>query len=150
MLVRKGVINHYDFGIPGIYQVRFIYMYLLNYVLLISMVTSPLLSQVKEREIFSWIYFRESFFFNILHGFNFAKWLPLDFSRGFIFANISFISVLYNLVFSRFVLQLVVVVTLQQQLENNFFIRSMKKWSKNSIQSQRRRHIIFVYTDFDF
>ena len=47
MLVRKGVINHYDFGIPAIYQVRFIYMYLLNYVLLISMVTSPLLSQLK-------------------------------------------------------------------------------------------------------
>ena len=41
-------------------------------------------------------------------GFNFANWLPVDFSRGFIFANLSFTNVLYNLIFSWFVLQLVV------------------------------------------
>ena len=35
------------------------------------------------------------YFFYISHGFNFAIWLQVDFSRGFIFANLSFINVLY-------------------------------------------------------
>ena len=69
-----------------------------------------------RREIFRQIYFRESFFFlfffffffffDISRGFNLANWLPVDFSRGFIFVNLSFSNVLYNLIFSWFVLQL--------------------------------------------
>ena len=45
---------------------------------------------------------------NILREFNFVNWLPVAFSRGFIFANLNFINVLYILIFSWFVLQLVV------------------------------------------
>ena len=56
----------------------------------------------KVREIFV------SHFFNISRGFNFANWPPVDFSRGFIFANLSFINVLHILIFSWFVFQLVV------------------------------------------
>ena len=56
----------------------------------------------KVREIFV------SHFFNISRGFNFANWPPVDFSRGFIFANLSFINVLHILIFSWFVLRLVV------------------------------------------
>ena len=41
-------------------------------------------------------------------GFIFANWLPVEFSRGFIFTNLSFINVLYTLIFSWFILQLVV------------------------------------------
>ena len=52
--------------------------------------------------------FSRVIFFNVSCGFNFANWLPMDFSRGFIFANLSFIKVLYILIFSWFVLQLVV------------------------------------------
>ena len=37
-----------------------------------------------------------------------ANWLPKDFSRGLIFVNLTFINVLYILIFSWFVLQLVV------------------------------------------
>ena len=62
-----------------------------------------------------------SHFFNISHGFTFANWLPVDFSQGFIFANISFINVLYNLIFSWFVLQLVVVVTLPATIREQLF-----------------------------
>ena len=39
-------------------------------------------------------------FYNISRGFNFANWLPVDFSRGFIFEYLSFINVLYILIFS--------------------------------------------------
>ena len=46
--------------------------------------------------------------FYISCRFNFAKWLPVAFSRGLIFASLSFINVLYILIFSWFVLQLVV------------------------------------------
>ena len=49
-----------------------------------------------------------SLFFNISRGFNFANRLPRDFPRGFIFTNLSFINALYILIFSWFVLQLVV------------------------------------------
>ena len=52
--------------------------------------------------------FSRVIFFNISRRFNFANWLPVDLSRGFIFANLSFINVLYILIFSWFVLQLVV------------------------------------------
>ena len=55
-----------------------------------------------RREIFSWIYFRESLFLNISRGFNFANWLPVDFSRRFIFMNLSFINVLYISIFFYF------------------------------------------------
>ena len=44
-------------------------------------------------------------FFNISRRFNFANWLPRDFSRGFIFENLSFINIL---IFSWFVIQIVV------------------------------------------
>ena len=67
-----------------------------------------LLTFTLRREIFPWIYFHESFFFNISGGFNFANWLPVDFSRAFIYANLSFTKVLHILIFSWFVLQLVV------------------------------------------
>ena len=39
-------------------------------------------------------------FYHISRGFNFANWLPVDFSRGFIFEYLSFINVLYILIFS--------------------------------------------------
>ena len=48
-----------------------------------------------------------SHFFNISPGLNFANGLLVDFSRGFIFGNLSFINVLYTLSFSSFALQLV-------------------------------------------
>ena len=52
--------------------------------------------------------FASHLFFNIPRGFNFANRQSVDFSRGFIFANFCFINVLYILIFSWFVLQLVV------------------------------------------
>ena len=52
-------------------------------------------------------YLPKSFLFNISRGFNCANWQTVDFSRGFIFTNLSFINVLYILIFSWFILQLV-------------------------------------------
>ena len=63
---------------------------------------------LKERNycmnLFLWVIF----FFNISHGFNYVNWLPMDFSQRFTFVNVSFISVLYVLIFLWFLLQLVV------------------------------------------
>ena len=52
--------------------------------------------------------FSRVIFFNILREFNFVNWLQLDFSQKFVFVNLSFISVLYVLIFLWFVLQVVV------------------------------------------
>ena len=66
-----------------------------------------LLDYLKERN------FRMDLFSRVIFSnsceFNFANWLLVDFLRGFIFANqyFRFISVLYILIFSWFVLQLV-------------------------------------------
>ena len=48
---------------------------------------------LSSEEKFSGGFIFASHFFNISRGFNFANWLPVDFSRGFIFANLSFINV---------------------------------------------------------
>ena len=118
LFVRKGVTNHYDFGIPAIYQVRFIYIYLLNCFINLHGYLSSITSKVKR---FSRGFIFASHFFNISHGFTFANSLPVDFSQRFIFANISFINVLCNLIFSWFVLQLVVVVTLPATIREQLF-----------------------------
>ena len=57
--------------------------------------------------IFSSGFIFASHFFNISRGFNFTNWLPVDFTPEFIFVNLSFINVLYILIFSWFFLQLV-------------------------------------------
>ena len=55
-----------------------------------------------RREIFAWIYFRESFF-------KYFAWIQFpELVTGGFFANLSFIKVLYILIFSWLVLQLVV------------------------------------------
>ena len=50
-------------------------------------------------EGFSCRFIFASHFFNISIALNFVNWLPVDFSRRFIFANLSFIKVLYTLIF---------------------------------------------------
>ena len=52
------------------------------------------LQQSEFRSVISW-------------GFDFTNWLTMDFLRGFIFVNLSFINVSYILIFSWFVLPLV-------------------------------------------
>lgn len=52
--------------------------------------------------------FSRDIFFDISRGFNFANWISLDFSRKFVFGNLSFSNVLHILIFLVFVLQLVV------------------------------------------
>ena len=66
------------------------------------------LNNIYFKERFSCGFIIASHFFNISRGFNFANWLPMDFWWGFTLANLKFINVLYILIFSRFVLQLVV------------------------------------------
>ena len=90
---------------------------------------SVLLILKNEKKIlFAWIYFRESFFCNISCGFNFANWLPVDFSWGFIFMNFSFINVLYILSFSWFVLQPVVCMQVTELLLSFFDISNRIIW----------------------
>ena len=60
-----------------------------------------------RRKTFVWIYFHESFFFKILRRFNIGNCVPVDFLRGFVFVNLSFVNVLCFLIFSWFILQLV-------------------------------------------
>ena len=48
-----------------------------------------------SEEKFSWEFIFSSHFLIILHGFNFANWLPLDFWWGSNFRNLSFINVIY-------------------------------------------------------
>ena len=68
-------------------------------------------------------------FFNILRGFSLANWLPGAFSRGFIFTSLSFINVLYILIFSCFVLQLVVCESLI-----SIFQIALFRYEKSSIE----------------
>ena len=60
------------------------------------------------REKFLHRFIFESHFFDISREFNSANWLPVDFSRALIFANLSFINGLYNLIFSWLDLQLII------------------------------------------
>ena len=53
-------------------------------------------------------FFSRVIFFNISCGFNFGNWPPFDFSWGFIVVYLSFIIVLYILIFSWFGFQLAV------------------------------------------
>ena len=71
-----------------------------------SLYLNDLLKYLKERN-FHVDFFSRVIFFNISSGFDLGNWLPEDFSRGFIFANLSFINFLNILIFSWFVLQLV-------------------------------------------
>ena len=66
-----------------------------------------------RREIFTWIYFSESIFFNISRGFSSVNWLPVDFFQGFIylFCGSQFYQCFIYFDFLRFVLQLVVCET---------------------------------------
>ena len=77
-------------------------------------VNITIITFLKERN-FCVNLFSRAIFVNILREFNFANWLLIGFSRGFIFVNLSFINVSYILTFSWFVLQLVVY-----ELRNSF------------------------------
>ena len=70
----------------------------------VALLTNLLFSFIYVEEINLGNYYRGSFF-NISRGFNFANSLPVEFSRGFIFANLSFINVL-SMIFYWFVFQL--------------------------------------------
>ena len=73
--------------------------------------------------------------FNISRGFNFANWLLVDFSRGFNFANLSFINILYILVFSCFVLQIIVCES--QNSYPNFSIFQIAFFEHKRLNSRR-------------
>ena len=68
---------------------------------------------LKERS-FTWIYYCESIFFYISRGFNFADWLPVDYSRGFFFFGILVLSMFHIFwFFSWFAFKLVVSSTVE-------------------------------------
>ena len=70
----------------------------------------------------------------ISRGFNFANWLPVDSSRGFIFANLCFINVLYISIFSWFVLRLVVCES--RNSYSNFSIFQIALFGYNRLNSR--------------
>ena len=91
--------------------------------------------------------------FNNLRGFNFANRVPVDFLRGFIFANLSFINVLYILIFSWFVFQLVVCESRNSYSKFSIFqialfsYKKLNSWlsAQEEIKSSRYNKKIYVF-----
>ena len=85
--------------------------------------------------------------FNVSREFDFANWLPVDFSWGFIFANLSFVNVLYILTFSWFVL---LFFSESRNSYPNFSIFQVALFGYKRLNSRRRSKGAVIIKRFTF